>query len=98
MTRFQLVFRENGVDRIETHDNNVAGEPVIDGKLIVDGEVYVIRESNGCSPPTTSATRRGSFARSSRNPSRTDLTSGLVFGSCWRIQVPDEARWHRDHR
>jgi len=43
MTRFQLVFRENGVDRIETHDNNVAGEPVIDGKLIVDGEVYVIR-------------------------------------------------------
>lgn len=43
MTRFQLVFRENGVDRIETHDNKVAGEPVIDGKLIVDGEVYVIR-------------------------------------------------------
>ena len=43
MTRFQLVFRENGVDRIETHDNNVAGEPVIDGKLIVDGEVYEIR-------------------------------------------------------
>ena len=43
MTRFQLVVRENGVDRIETHDNNVAGEPVIDGKLIVDGEVYVIR-------------------------------------------------------
>ena len=43
MTRFQLVFRENGVDRIETHDNNVAGEPVIDGKLIVDGEVDVIR-------------------------------------------------------
>ena len=43
MTRFQLVFRENGVDRIETHDNNVAGEPVIDGKLIVAGEVYVIR-------------------------------------------------------
>jgi len=43
MTRFQLVFRENGVDRIETHDNNVAGEPVIDGKLIVDGDVYVIR-------------------------------------------------------
>ena len=43
MTRFQLVFRENGVDRIETHDNNLAGEPVIDGKLIVDGEVYVIR-------------------------------------------------------
>ena len=38
MTRFQLVFRENGVDRIETHDNNVAGEPVIDGKLIVEAK------------------------------------------------------------
>jgi hypothetical protein len=43
MTRFQLVFRENGVDRIETRDNNVDGEPQIDGKLIVDGEVYVIK-------------------------------------------------------
>lgn len=43
MTRFQLVFRENGVDRVETRDNNVDGEPQIDGKLIVDGEVYVIK-------------------------------------------------------
>ncbi len=41
MTRFQLVFREN--DRIETRDNSVDGEPHIDGKLIVDGEVYVIK-------------------------------------------------------
>ena len=40
---FQLVFRENGVDRIETCDNNVDGEPQVDGKLIVDGEVYVIK-------------------------------------------------------
>jgi len=44
MTRFQLVFRENGVDRIETRDNNVDGQPEIDGKLIVDGQVYLIRE------------------------------------------------------
>ena len=43
MTRFQLVFRENGVDRIETRDNNLDGEPRIDGQLIVDGEVYVIK-------------------------------------------------------
>jgi hypothetical protein len=43
VTRFQLVFRENGVDRVETRDNNVDGEPQIDGKLIVDGEVYVIK-------------------------------------------------------
>lgn len=43
MTRFQLVFRENGVERVETRDNNMDGEPQIDGKLIVDGEVYVIQ-------------------------------------------------------
>ena len=42
MTRFQLVFRENGVDRVETRDNNMDGEPEIDGKLLVDGQVYVI--------------------------------------------------------
>ena len=43
MTRFQLVFRDNGADRIETRDNNGDGEPHIDGKLIVDGDVYVIK-------------------------------------------------------
>lgn len=43
MTRFQLVFRENGVDKVETRDNNMDGEPHIDGKLVVDGAVYVIR-------------------------------------------------------
>jgi hypothetical protein len=43
MTRFQLVFRENGFDRVETRDNNVDSEPEIDGKLIVDGEVYLIK-------------------------------------------------------
>ena len=37
MTRFQLVFRENGVDRVETRDNNMDGEPQFDGKLLVDG-------------------------------------------------------------
>ena len=43
MTRFQLVFRENGVDRVETRDNNTDGEPHFDGKLVVDGAVYAIR-------------------------------------------------------
>ena len=43
MTRFQLVFRENGLDRIETRDNNLDGEPQIDGRLVVEGETYVIR-------------------------------------------------------
>jgi hypothetical protein len=43
MTRFQLVFRENGREQIETRDNNLDGEPQIDGTLIVDGETYVIR-------------------------------------------------------
>ena len=44
MTRFQLVFRKDGEnDRSEYRYNDEAGEPHIDGKLIVDGEVYVIR-------------------------------------------------------
>jgi hypothetical protein len=43
MTRFQLVFRENGRDRVETHDNNLDGEPQINGTLIVEGETYMIR-------------------------------------------------------
>jgi hypothetical protein len=44
MTRFQLVFREDGTnDRSEYRHNDEAGEPHIDGKLIVDGEVYIIR-------------------------------------------------------
>ena len=45
MTRFQLVFRgsDGNGDRSEYRYNNAEGEPHIDGKLIVDGEVYVIR-------------------------------------------------------
>jgi hypothetical protein len=44
MTRFQLVFRGNGEqDRSEYRFNNAAGEPHIDGRLLVDGETYVIR-------------------------------------------------------
>jgi len=45
MTRFQLVFRDgNGQkDRSEYRFNNEAGDPHIDGRLIVDGETYVIR-------------------------------------------------------
>ena len=44
MTRFQLVFRQDGEDHIETHDNNHDGEPHINGELIVDGQTYVIRD------------------------------------------------------
>lgn len=44
MTRFQLVFRENGADRVETRDSSVDGEPHLDGRLIVDGETYIIRD------------------------------------------------------
>ena len=36
-------FREDGFDRIETHDNIVEEEPHINDNLIVDGENYVIR-------------------------------------------------------
>ena len=44
MTRFQLVFRQDGEnDRSEYRYNDQDGEPDIDGKLIVDGDVYVIR-------------------------------------------------------
>jgi hypothetical protein len=44
MTRFQLVFRQDGEnDRSEYRLNDEAGEPHIDGKLIADGDVYVIR-------------------------------------------------------
>jgi hypothetical protein len=45
MTRFQLVFRRDGErDQSEYRYNNEAGEPHINGKLIVDGETYVIRD------------------------------------------------------
>ncbi len=45
MTRFQLVFREDGEnDRSEYRYNNDSGEPHIDGKLIVDGETYMVRD------------------------------------------------------
>jgi hypothetical protein len=44
MTRFQLVFRRDGEeDQPEYRFNNQTGEPHIDGKLIVDGETYLIR-------------------------------------------------------
>jgi hypothetical protein len=44
MTRFQLVFRRNGErDHTEIRDDNQRSEPHIDGKLIVDGETYLIR-------------------------------------------------------
>jgi hypothetical protein len=44
VTRFQLVFRRNGErDQTEICDSNHYDEPHIDGRLIVDGETYVIR-------------------------------------------------------
>ena len=43
MTRFQLVFRREGQrDDVEHRYNDEDGEPHIDGRLIVDGETYVI--------------------------------------------------------
>jgi hypothetical protein len=42
--QFELVFRRDGnADDREYRFNNGDGEPHIDGKLIVDGETYVIR-------------------------------------------------------
>jgi hypothetical protein len=44
VTRFQLVFRrDDHDDRSEYRYNNGEGEPEIDGRLVVDGETYVIR-------------------------------------------------------
>ena len=44
MTRVQLVFRRDGEnDRSEYRYRNEGDEPHIDGKLIVDGETYVLR-------------------------------------------------------
>jgi hypothetical protein len=44
MGRFQLVFRREGKpDSSEYRFNDHNGEPRIDGRPIVDGEVYVIR-------------------------------------------------------
>jgi hypothetical protein len=44
MTRFQLVFRQDGEsDQSEYRFNNDSGEPHIDGRLIVHGETYAIR-------------------------------------------------------
>ena len=44
MTRFQLVFRSDGQnDRSEYRYNDEAGRPHIDGRLVVDGETFVIR-------------------------------------------------------
>ena len=45
MTRFQLVFRRDGhPDQSEYRFNNSDGHPEIDGRLIVDGETYLIRD------------------------------------------------------
>jgi hypothetical protein len=44
MTRFQLVFRHADGDWSENRENNVDGEPHINGELIVDGETYVIKD------------------------------------------------------
>jgi len=44
MTRFQLVFRRDGEnDRSEYRYNDEVGQPHVDGRLVVDGETYVIR-------------------------------------------------------
>jgi hypothetical protein len=44
VTRFQLVFRRDGENvQSEYRLNNEAGEPNIDGRLVVDGETYIIR-------------------------------------------------------
>ena len=44
MTRFQLVFRGTDGDQVELRDNATDGEPHIDGRLIVDGETYLLRD------------------------------------------------------
>ena len=44
MTRFELVFRRRGhKDLSEYRFNDNDGEPAIDGRTIVDGEMHVIR-------------------------------------------------------
>jgi hypothetical protein len=44
MGRFQLVFRREGKpDSTEYRFNDHNGEPRINGRLIVDGEVYTMR-------------------------------------------------------
>jgi hypothetical protein len=86
MTRFQLVFRRNGEgDQLETRDNNHVAEPHIDGKLIVDGETYVIRgvewivRADG---DHRDATGSASSARSRSSLSRTpfELADGRLRG------------------
>ena len=44
MSRFQLVFRggPNG-HQTEFRENSIHDEPLVDGRLVVDGERYVIR-------------------------------------------------------
>jgi hypothetical protein len=42
MIRFQLIFRERDGERAEVWNDNRGGAPTIHGKLIVDGETYVI--------------------------------------------------------
>ena len=43
MTRFQLVFRHADGDSSGFRENNVDGEPHINGELIVDGQTYAIK-------------------------------------------------------
>lgn len=45
MNEFQLLFRGNNGDddRKELRFNDRHGEPKIDGRVIVDGETYIIR-------------------------------------------------------
>lgn len=44
MGRFQLVFRGSDGERREYRHNDSDGDPRIDGRLIVDGETYLIRD------------------------------------------------------
>ena len=43
MTRFQLVFCGADGNQSEYRFNNMDGAPHIDGRLVVDGEAYLIR-------------------------------------------------------
>jgi hypothetical protein len=45
VTRFELIFRDDRGERTETRDNSTYAEPLIEGKLIVDGGTYTIRNS-----------------------------------------------------
>lgn len=40
VTRFQLVFHDLDLDRVETHDNNDDGEPRLLGIALLDGMIF----------------------------------------------------------